>query len=468
MSMEDMILVSVDDHVCEPPDMWDRHLTAQWKERAPRLVHKSDGTDVWVFEGQQIPNVGLNAVAGRPPEEYGMEPTALSQLRKGCYDIHARIEDMNVNGMLGSICFPSVPGFVGELFARQVKENGEVELATVMTRAYNDWHIDEWCGTYPGRFVPLAIPLMWDPKLMADEVRRVAKKGCHAITFPDTPGGLGYPSIHNDHWDPFWQACSDEGTVVCIHIGSGTGMNLQDVAAPIEIMIASTPISLYNCAVELVFSDALQKFPDLKIALSEGGTGWIPYCLERMDYTHEHHHKWTHHTFPDGKKPSDIFREHIITCFIDDEVGVINRDLIGIENITWECDYPHSDTTWPNAPERLWQSLKGLSDEEINKITYQNVMKHFRYDPFQHIPKQDCTVKALRAQAKHVDLTPKAGGGGKAPSDYEHGYATVGDIMKQMATAFSTAFDDQGAGVSGDPEAAATTTLPGAPARTTR
>ncbi|MCH2170691.1 amidohydrolase [Myxococcota bacterium] len=443
MQMEDMILVSVDDHVCEPPNMWDNHVPASWKDRAPRLIHKDGDVDVWTFEGKQIPNVGLNAVAGRPADEYGMEPTSLKQLRKGCYDIDARIDDMNVNGMLGSLCFPSVPGFVGELFAKQVKENNEVELATTMLRAYNDWHIDEWCGTYPGRFIPLALPMMWDPQLMADEVRRVAKKGCYAITFPDTPGGLGYPSIHSDHWDPFWQACSDEGTIVCIHIGSGTGMNLQDTIAPIEVMISSTPISLYNCAVELVFSQALRKFPDLKIALSEGGTGWIPYCLERMDYVYEHHNAWTLYSFPDGKMPSDIFREHIITCFIDDAVGVATRDLIGIDNITWECDYPHSDTTWPVAPERLWESVKGISDEEINKITYQNTMKHFKYDPFQHIPKDQCTVGALRAQASHVDVTPMGGKGGKSPSDYNLGYATVGDIIKQMSTAFSTPFEDK-------------------------
>ena len=89
MRMEDMILVSVDDHVCEPPDMWEGRLSSQWKDRAPKLVHKADGSDVWVFEGQQIPNVGLNAVAGRRPEEYGMEPTALTQLRAGCYDVEA-------------------------------------------------------------------------------------------------------------------------------------------------------------------------------------------------------------------------------------------------------------------------------------------------------------------------------------------------------------------------------------------
>ncbi|MEE8166703.1 MAG: amidohydrolase, partial [Myxococcota bacterium] len=163
MKMDDMILVSIDDHVCEPPDMWDQHVPAKWKDRAPRMVRRSDGSDVWVFEGAQHPGVGLNAVAGRPREEYGMEPTSLDQMRKGCYDLDARIGDMNVNGVLGSMCFASVPGFVGELFGRQVKQHGEKELAITMLRAYNDWHVDEWCGTYAGRFIPLALPPLWDP-----------------------------------------------------------------------------------------------------------------------------------------------------------------------------------------------------------------------------------------------------------------------------------------------------------------
>jgi predicted TIM-barrel fold metal-dependent hydrolase len=440
MRMDDMILVSVDDHVCEPPDMWERHVPAKWKERAPRLVHKQDGSDVWVFEGAQIPNVGLNAVAGRRPEEYGMEPTALTQLRAGCYDVDARIGDMNANGVLGSLCFPTVPGFVGELFGRQA-DAGNGELAITMLRAYNDWHVDEWCGKHPGRFIPLAIPPIWDPEEMGREVRRVARKGCHAITFADNPGGLGRPSLHSDHWDPFWKACADEGTVVCIHIGSGTRMNLQDPGAPIEVMIAGTPITLFNCATELVFSDIFTKFPALRIALSEGGIGWIPYFLERIDYVHRHHHRWTLHGFPNGKLPSDVFREHIITCFIDDAAGVRNRDLIGVDNITWECDYPHSDSTWPRSPETLWASLAGVSDEDIHKITWRNTTRLFQYDPFRHIPKEQCTVAALRAQAKHVDLTPRVGAGGKAPSDYAKGYATVGDIIRQMAGAFSTPFE---------------------------
>ena len=449
MKLEDMILVSVDDHVVEPPDMWDGVLTPEWKAKAPKLVHKPDDTDVWLFNGQQIPNVGLNAVSGRPPEEYGMEPTALSQLRPGHYDVDERVRDMNAAGILGSMCFSSVPGFCGQLFARQ----DDKTLARTMTQAYNDWHIDGWCGAHPGRFIPLALPMLWDPKAMAEEVRRVARKGCHAVTFPDNPVGLGFPSLHNDYWEPFWKACSDEGVIVAIHIGSGTGMNFSEPEAPVEIMIASTPISLFSCATEWVFSNVLRRHPDLRIALSEGGIGWVPYFLERVDYVYEHHHKWTHQDFG-GELPSDVFRRHFVTCFIDDAVGVRDRDLVGLETITWECDYPHSDSTWPDAPERLWRSMEGVPKAEVDAMTHLNAMRHFRYDPFAHVPREQATVGALRAQASGVDLSLKSAGGA-APAPADAPFVTIAHVMKQLATAFATPFESDASKPAGGADAAA-------------
>src|SRR3989440_9715711 len=147
MRLDDMILISVDDHVVEPPDLFERHLAQKWHDVAPRLVHKDDGTDVWGYEGKEIPNIGLNAVAGRPPEEYGMEPTSFDELRRGTYDITERVRDMNANGVLGSMCFPSFPNLCGQLFAR----SSDKELGLAVLQAYNDWHIDEWCRTHPRR-----------------------------------------------------------------------------------------------------------------------------------------------------------------------------------------------------------------------------------------------------------------------------------------------------------------------------
>ena len=431
MRPDDLTLVSVDDHVVEPADMFQNHLSPQYKAEAPRVVRKSDGSDVWVWQGQQIPNIGLNAVVGRPPEEYGMEPTSFEQLRPGCYDIHARIGDMNANGVLASMCFPSFPSFTGNLFSR----SEDKDLGRVMLQAYNDWHIDEWCGTYPGRFIPLSLPVMWDAKLAAEEVRRVARKGCHAVSFSENPEKLGYPSLHSEHWDPFWQACSDEGTVICIHIGSGAGMAFSSMDAPVDVMITVQPINIVSCAADLLWSRVLRKYPKIKFALSEGGIGWIPYFLERADYVYRHHHAWTNQSFGD-KLPSEVFREHVITCFIDDRAGVQNRHAVGLDTITWECDYPHSDTTWPRAPEILWESLDGLPDSEIDQITHANAMRHFQLDSFSQIPRDQCRVSALRAQAGDVDLALRSHGG-KPPSEHE-GPVTTKDITTQLASVYAT------------------------------
>ncbi len=178
-------------------------------------------------------------------------------MRPGCYDIHERIRDMNANGVLGSLCFPSMPGFCGQLWAR-VEDK---DLAKALLQGYNDWHIDEWCGAYPGRFIPLALPALWDPDEMAAEVRRVAAKGCHAVTFSENPEKLGYPSFHSEHWDPFWQACSDEGTVVCLHIGSSSQMVITSAEAPINVMITLQPMNIVQAASDLAVVPGAAEVP---------------------------------------------------------------------------------------------------------------------------------------------------------------------------------------------------------------
>jgi predicted TIM-barrel fold metal-dependent hydrolase len=420
MRTEELILVSVDDHVVEPPNLFQGHLAEGLAEHAPRVVRKDDGTEVWVYEGTEVPNIGLNAVSGRPPEEYGIEPTAFADMRPGCYDIDERVRDMDANGVLGSMCFPSFPQFCGQLFARS--KDKDVGLA--MLRAYNDWHIDEWCGTYPGRFIPLSLPPLWDPELMAAEVRRVAAKGCHAVTFSENPEKLGYPSFHSTHWDPFFTACADEGTVICLHIGSSSQLVMTSVDAPIDVLISLQPMNIVLAAADLLWSRVLRAFPSIKFALSEGGIGWIPYFLERVDYVYQNHRAWTGQDFGD-RLPSQVFKERILTCFIDDAFGLENRHHIGVDIITWECDYPHSDSTWPHSPERLAKALTGIPDDEIDKITHVNAMRHFRFDPFAHRDRQRCTVGALRSDAADVDISPRSSG---RPATRPDGPVTMMDL----------------------------------------
>ena len=405
MRTEDMIIVSVDDHVVEPPDLFERHLPAKYRDVAPRIIHKDDGTDVWQFLEFEVPNIGLNAVAGRPPEEYGIDPTSFDELREGCFDIEKRILDMNANGVLGSLNFPSLPGFAGRLFAAL----DDKEAALALAQAYNDWHIDEWCGTSPGRFIPLAVPTIWDPETLADEIHRVAKKGCHAVTFPENPEPLGLPSLHSDHWDPFWAACADEGTIVCMHIGSSSKLVTTATDAPIDVMIVLQPMNIVQAAADLIHSPVFKKFPDVTVALSEGGIGWVPYFLERLDHSYRVHKAWTGADFG-SKMPSEVFMEHVVLCFISDAVGARLARDIGVDRITVEIDYPHSDTTWPRAPEHLMGEFAGaqLTDDEIDQMTHLNAMREFSYDPFRYRPREQCTVGALRAEAIGVDVEPRS------------------------------------------------------------
>jgi predicted TIM-barrel fold metal-dependent hydrolase len=405
MNVEDMIFVSVDDHVVEPPDMFEGRLPAKYADAAPRVEKTDKGDDVWVFNGAQIPNIGLNAVAGRPKEEYGINPTSFDEMRPGCWDVHERVKDMSAGGVLGSMCFPSFPSFSGRLFANA----DDKELALAVTRAYNDWNIEGWCGAYPDRLLPMALPVLWDPSLCAEEIRRVAAKGCHAMTFTENPAALGLPSFHDPYWDPMWRALVDEGVVVNIHLGSSGQLAVTAPDAPMDVMITLQPMNICMAAADLVWSRVFKEFRELRVALSEGGTGWIPYFLDRLDRTYEMHHLWTGQDFG-PERPSDIFRRHILTCFIADPIGVQLRNDIGIDNICWEMDYPHSDSSWPRAPEEFAEvcAKYDVADGDIDKMSHESAMRWYHFDPYSLRPREQCTVGALRTEVAGHDVSVRS------------------------------------------------------------
>lgn len=438
ISVEDMIIASVDDHIVEPPTMFEQHVSVQHKANAPKVHRDKNGADYWLFEGKRAGNTGLNAVVGRIREEYGCEPISFEQMRKGAWDIHSRIEDMNANGILCAVNFPSVVRFDGSLF----HEYNDKAMALVMLRAYNDWHIDEWCGSYPGRNIPNAILPYWDVPATVEEIKRVHAKGCRSVSFTDNPSLRGQPSIHSEHWEPMWKAFSDYDMTINIHIGSGASAPHASMESPIDCWIITMPMSISNSAADWMYLKALRKYPNLKICLSEGGIGWVPYLLERANFTHEHHSAWTHADFGDKRKPSDIFREHFMTCFIDDKFGLENLEAIGADMVAYECDYPHSDTVWPESPERLHETLSGLSLENINKVSHENCLRIMKFDAFGLMGGRDkCTVGALRKLAEHVDTSPKSYGGPAplAPGEKAR-VVTSGDITKMFA---AVAAEDQ-------------------------
>jgi len=275
---------------------------------------------------------------------------------------------------------------------------------TALVSAYNDWTLESWVGEYPDRFMACGLVPLWDPQLMAEEVARLAARGCHAVTFSEEPSKLGLPSLYSEHWDPFWAACEANEVVVCFHLGSSSSMPVTAPGAPYEATSALAPTSLLYTATDLVWAYFLRKYPNLKVALTEGGIGWIPYFLERTDWVYLRHHHWTGTDFGD-RLPSDVFRDQVITCFIEDSAGLALRDRIGVDMICWEMDYPHADCTWPAGPESFAGSIAQLSREEADKITHLNAMRLFHFDPFSRRSRESSTVGALRALAGDVDLS---------------------------------------------------------------
>lgn len=405
VTADDLILISVDDHICEPADMFDGHVPAKYRDRAPRVVDEPDGSQQWYYGDVRGRNLGLNAVAGKPPEMYNVNPSRYEDMRPGCYDVDARVRDMSAGGQLAGLNFPNWTGFAGQVL--QLGPDRDVNL--VMIKAYNDWHVDEWCGAHPDRFIPCGILPLFDVEEAAKEIHRLAGKGCHAVTFSENPAGLGMPSIHTDAWDPLFAACCDTGTVLCCHVGSSSksASTAPDAPPPVPMNLSST-MSIYTLG-DLLWAGFWHRFPSLRFALSEGDIGWIPYFLQRAEHTLARHNGWMRHEQPQGLRPTELFRERILVCFIEDRVGIELLDRFNVDNVCWESDYPHSDSSWPHAPEHLATMFEGVDAARVAKIAHENAMRHFRFDPFATRPRERCTAAALRAEAGDVDTVTHVG-----------------------------------------------------------
>jgi predicted TIM-barrel fold metal-dependent hydrolase len=384
-----MKIVSVDDHVIEHPRVWSDRLPQKYLGSAPRIETTDKGNHIWVYEGTVFPYIGINAVAGREPKDFGMEPVRYEDMIPGCYDADARVADMDIDGVEAALCFPSFPGFGGGVFHRAKDK----DLALLCIQAWNDFSIDEWCGSHPDRLIPLAILPVWDIDLCVKEAERVAAKGCRTVSFPDNPSPLGLPGFTGDHWSPLWRVLEETEMPVSLHFGSGgfvpgfpftartgtVGRSYDGPAtdAPFAVAISLFATNLMWSTSELLFSGNLQKHPNLKILLSEGGIGWIPYILERCDFTWEKH-RWYQDIAMDDR-PSDLFKKHFWGCFIDDQHGLNNRYDIGVDRLLLEIDYPHSDSNWPNSRKRAAETLADVPDEEVHAICELNARGVLRF-----------------------------------------------------------------------------------------
>jgi predicted TIM-barrel fold metal-dependent hydrolase len=392
-------VISIDDHVVEPPTLWGDRLPARLRDRGPRverdtyeiirgrgiggmrIVKGGNGpmTDWWLYEdlAKTIPQV--TASAGFPPEQWSVGPIGYDEMRPGCWQVPARLADMDVNHTERSMCFPLIPRFGGAMFL----EAKDKDLAWLCVQAYNDWMIEEWCGESAGRLIPLCLIPLWDPGLAAAEVRRNAARGCRAVVFTELPANLGLPSLHDvdRYWDPLLDACNETGTVVCMHIGSGSVMPTTSADAPAAMGPALTSLNAYMAMTDWLLSGALVRFPRLKIAFAESQIGWMPFLMERLDMMFAKSRAWIELDPSVTEPPSSYVAGHVYGCFFDDMVGIDMRDRIGIEQLVFEIDYPHQDTTWPDSMKLVSEIAERVSPEELEKLVRTNAIEMLDLDP---------------------------------------------------------------------------------------
>jgi predicted TIM-barrel fold metal-dependent hydrolase len=383
-------IVSLDDHIVEPPDIWTSRLPAKYRDVGPRIVLAPPGTPVldgggyreapgtegdpvawWFYEDLQYSVKRLIAAAGYPAEEIGFDGITYDQMRPGCWQPQARVEDMTINHVEASLCFPNYPRFCGQIFLNAKDK----ELAGLCVEAYNDWMVDEWCGDSGGRLIPLCLIPLWDVDLAAAEVRRNAARGVRAVCFSELPPWLGLPSIHSGYWDPFFATCAETGTAVAMHIGSGTKTINSSADAPDAVqatnMFANSALSL----IDFLFSGVLVRFPELRLLYAEAQIGWIPYVLERVDDVWDVHRGWSNSQARVAEPPSQYYYGQVVSCFFKDGVGVENLDRVGRENIAFETDYPHQDGTWPNTHQVAKELFGELDAPTVQAIVRGNAIR---------------------------------------------------------------------------------------------
>jgi predicted TIM-barrel fold metal-dependent hydrolase len=387
--------ISVDDHVVEPPTVWSDRLPAKYRDVGPRYARRRVGltrwqqgafvtdkddngkeTDVWLFEDVVKPIRRNIAAAGLDRDEMDLNPISFDEMRKGCFDATARLADMDLNHVGASLCFPQMSRFCGQEFS----EAKDKDLGLACVKAYNDWMVDEWCATDRARLIPLIMVPLWDGELAAAEVRRNAERGVHAVTFSENPYVLGFPSIHSGAWEPFFRACAETDTTINMHIGSSSKMATVSPDAVPAVGASLSSANAVSSLMEFLFSGVLERYPTLLLAYSEGQIGWIPYQLERADAVWSEHRAWNGLKGEMKQPPSHYYYRQVYGCVFRDFFGLRNLADVGEDNVTFEVDYPHTDSTFPNTVALAREMFAGLTDEQRYKVCRGNAIRMLHLD----------------------------------------------------------------------------------------
>jgi predicted TIM-barrel fold metal-dependent hydrolase len=377
-------VISVDDHVHEPADVFEGRLPSHLQDRAPVRIEDESGAQWWSYEGKLLAGSGLEDVAGRDPQAWLRTSMRDDEIRPGSHDIDARVADMDIDGVYAQICFPSGAfGWAGRVL--QQSKDHELGLATL--RAYNDWHLEYLAGTHPGRVIPMQLVWLHDPKVAAQDIRKNAERGFKAATLPDLPPhlGVGLPRISDPYWFPMFEALEETETAVCIHLGAGGWVinpfpNPDDPFSEDFARTSLFQVSSMVTGMEWTFSGTPQRFPNLKIALSEGGIGWVPMAIDRLDFMMQHsggasmRNSWKYEL-----SPSETLLHHFYFCMIDNPSNLNSYKQIGSDHIMVETDYPHADSIWPDTQKLLLDRFADLPVDDAINMAYRAAEKLFRH-----------------------------------------------------------------------------------------
>jgi len=365
-------VISVDDHLVEPADMFEGRVPSHLQDRAPKIVINEWGHEVWEFDGEVYSQVGMNAVAGRRPETVKIEPFRFDQMRRGCWDIDARIRDMDINGVWASLNFPSmITGFCGRVFS----QCSDPELGLAVTRAWNDWLFEKWYSPYPERIIPMGITWLSDAEIGAEMIYKNAERGFRSVTLPERPHRLGMPSVFDRFWDPIIRACAETETVISLHVGSSGMVDFPQWSPGVQLgATLFGQMSLTACA-EWLWSGWAVKYPNLKIAMSEGGIGWVAMLIDRLDNIIDR----SGYGMGWDDRPADVLRRNFWFCTIDDPSTIDTRGVIGVENVMVEVDYPHGDGTWPDTQSTIEHYWGHIPPSELRMMCSENAAKLYRH-----------------------------------------------------------------------------------------
>ncbi len=369
-----MLILSSDSHVFEPPDLWSTRIDRAFRDRAPR-IERIDGADEIVIESDQIlSGIGLISNAGArfdAPETISGRGR-LEDVPRGGYDPQQHLADMRLDGVAGEVLYPSQG-----LFYFRIKDT---PLMSAIFRAYNDW-LAEFCKTDPARLKGIAMVNVDDVQEGVKELERSARMGLAGAMITEYP--LDQRRYDQPEYEPFWAAAESLGMPLSLHTATRREGKIRGAGAKTLRDATSRSTKAFYPAMsmcDMIFSGVFERHPRLMLAIVEFELSWAPNVIAAMDYTYRERHEEAFHRFKGNMRPSDFFHKNVVLSFQEDAVGIRLRDVIGVDNMMWGSDYPHSESTFPQSRKILAEILAGVPADEQAKIVGGTAARVYGFD----------------------------------------------------------------------------------------